>query len=100
MIVVMKTQTIFNGEVLKPGQEVNISDNVSIRWCRNNIAVAKLFPVDNVDKAINEKFDSFDSSEVQDDISSLCGSGRSSGLSRNSSGKLADGRNKAAKKSK
>jgi hypothetical protein len=100
MVVIMKTQTIFNGQVLKPGQEVDLTDNVAVRWCNCNIAVAKLLLVDNVDKTIKEKFDSFDSSEVQDGISSLCGGGRSSGLFRNSGGKLADGRNKTAKKSK
>lgn len=100
MIVTIKTQTIFNGEVLKPGREIDISDNVGIRWCRNNIAVAKLFPVDNVDN-IKEKVEGFNGSEVdKNGLSSLCGGGGSSGLSRGSSGKLADGRGKTTKKSK
>lgn len=99
MIVIMKTQTIFNNKVLKPFEQVEISDNVGSRWCKLNIATPLI--VDNVDKNIIKKVESFDSSEVDNNgLSSLCGSGRLSGLSRDSSGKLADGRNKTTKKSK
>jgi hypothetical protein len=95
MKILIKKQTLFNGKVFRIDEEVNISDDIGARWCKNGICTEIEEPKKEVKK---EELKIKEGEE--NGISSLCGDSGLGGFSGGDSGKPSSRFNKAIKKGK